>query len=270
MKLHMIAGLPRSGTTLLCNIFNQNPKFKATSTSILPQLLSIIVNTWSNSVEIKNLLEKEREKTENRMSRTLKSFVESWHEEKDKEVIFDKSRGWILNTLLIKKLYPDTKIIVLIRDLRNVFSSIEKQHIKTPFFDEAQNPQSKTIYNRANNMFSPEGIIGLPIIGIEDLLRRNLKGVIFIQYEELVKNPKEVMKKLYSELGENYFEHDFENVKNTAIDPDGHYLYKYPHQGCGKVEPKSVEEWKSFISPDLADTIMKRFQDYNNFFGYMG
>ena len=34
-KLHLIAGLPRSGSTLLASILNQNPKFHTTITDVL-------------------------------------------------------------------------------------------------------------------------------------------------------------------------------------------------------------------------------------------
>jgi hypothetical protein len=74
---------------------------------------------------------------------------------------------------------------------------------------------------------------------------------------------------LYESLGEKVFNHDFNNVKNTAEDADGFYLHKYPHQGCGKIEPTDSDEWKEYLSPDLARTIKGRFQDYCEYFGYL-
>lgn len=268
MKLHVITGLPRAGSTLFCNILNQNEKFWATSTSPMPRLLNSITKNWSDSVEIKNLLEKQKELTENKMKESLKSFIETWYKYENKEIVFDKSRGWSGNNLMLKHLYPDSKIIVLIRDLRNVFASIEKQHRKNPLLDEANNIQEKTVYTRADNMFSPNGLIGSCLVGIEDLIRRDPDGLIFVQYETLTQNPKLVMERIYTELEEEYFNHDFDNIKNTAIDCDGHYLHKYPHKGEGKIEVNDVEEWKKYISIDLANTIMNRFKDYNKFFGY--
>jgi len=38
-KLHMLAGLPRSGTTLLGAILNQNPKVYVTTTSPFVEIL---------------------------------------------------------------------------------------------------------------------------------------------------------------------------------------------------------------------------------------
>ena len=268
MNFNVITGTPRSGSTLLCNILNQNTQFLASTTSIVPQLLSSIVHTWSHSLEFKGLLDKEKEKTEERMHNALESFVEEWYRVEGKDIIFDKSRGWALNSLMLHKLYPDAKIIIMVRDLRKVFASIEKQHQKNPLLDEAADPAQKTIYNKADTMMSKEGIVGSPIIGIEDLLRRKTKNTLFIKYENLASEPEKIMKEMYSFMDIPYFNHQFENVINTAIDPDAFYLNKYPHKGEGKVVPGDPDEWKTYLSNDLAETIMNRFSYYNNFFEY--
>lgn len=269
MKLHVITGLPRSGSTLLCNVLNQNPRFFASSTSFLLPIVNSIVTAWSNSVEIKNLLDKEKDKTEDRMNDSLKSFIKTWYEVENKEVIFDKSRGWVLSHLLLRKIFPDSKFIITIRDLRNVFASMEKQYLKNPLLEEAVNSVGKTIFYRADHQFSPENIIGSPIIGIEDILRRNAsKNTLFVIYEQFSVDPEKAMKSIYDFLGEDYFSHDYNNVVNTSIDSDAYYLYKYPHKGEGKILPCDIDEWKSFFPEELAKTIMDRFPIYNNFFGY--
>lgn len=267
MKLNVITGLPRAGSTLLCNILNQNPRFHATSTSDLPAFLSNMTHSWTNSVDVKNELNIDRVATEDKMLRTMRAYVEAWHA-CDGQVVFDKSRGWSNNILMLQKLYPDAKAIVMIRDLRNVFASVEKQHRKFPLLDDADDAISKTVYNRADKMFSPKGIIGMPIVGIEDILNRKHKNIVIVKYEELAEKPETVMRMVYEELGEDFFKHDFKNVKNTAVDPDGFYLHKFPHKGEGEVKPCNPAEWKSFLSEGMAKTIMDRFKNFNGVFGY--
>lgn len=46
--IHLMAGLPRSGSTLMCNILNQNPRFHATSTSGILDIVLTIRNQWEN------------------------------------------------------------------------------------------------------------------------------------------------------------------------------------------------------------------------------
>ena len=266
-KFNVITGLPRSGSTLLCNILNQNPEFHASTTSILLQLINNISLFWSNSPEVKGMLQNNRVETEEKLSRVLKGITKNWYN--TDKVIFDKCRGWGSNSLLFNTLFNGL-IICLVRDLRNVFASIEKQHRKYPVLDLAKNNQEKTIYDKADKMFSADGIIGMPILGIEDLIRRKPKNVMFIKYEELSCNPKNVMMQIYERLGIEYHEHDFEDIKNTAQDPDYLYLNKYPHEGSGKILPYNPNEWKAYVSEDLANTIMQRFPQYNSWFEYGG
>jgi len=266
MKFHVITGLPRSGSTLLCNILSQNPKFKVTSTSPINGLVNLIIHSWSSNQEIKAMLGKDKD-IKTKMENSLRAFVENWEGEKDK-IIFDKSRGWSHNSLVLHSLFPEAKIICTIRDLRNIFASIEKQHKKNPLFDDAQNPNAKTIYARADQMFSQENLIGLPLVGIADLIRRNPKGLMFVKYEDLASNPESTMRKVYELLEEPYFKHNFKNVKNVSNEPDEIWNGKFPHEGNGEVKMKPLDEWKEHLSEDLANTIMQKFTDYNKYFGY--
>jgi len=145
---------------------------------------------------------------------------------------------------------------------------LKKQHQKFPLLDEAQDMEGKTLFTRADQMLGPNGIIGAPIVGIEDIIRRKHKNVLFLKCEELADDPKQVMENLYKFLELKNYKHNFDNVKNTATDPDGFYLWKYPHEGDGKVKPLNKDEWKKYISDDLAETIMDRFQFYNKVFKY--
>ena len=264
--MHILTGLPRAGSTLLCNILNQNPKFKATSTSTLCKLLTSVSNLASTSFEYKAELDRDKNGATERLVRTLKAMVENWHN--TDKVIFDKSREWSHHILMLRQLYPDCKVICMVRDLRNVFASIEKQHRKSPVFDSAVNATQKTIETRGDTMFAKDGLIGHPLEGINDLRQRNHNGVLFVQYETLVKNPQLVMDKIYELIGEEPFKHDFDNVKNTAEEPDGFYLHKFPHKGEGKVVEQDKREWEKFVSQDIADGIMNNFSPYNQYFGY--
>ena len=264
--INVITGLPRAGSTLLCNILNQNPKFSATSTSDLPMFLSRITHSWTGSVDVKNELNRDREGTEDKMVRTMRAYVEAWH--RSDKLVFDKSRGWSNNILMLQKLYPEAKTIVMVRDLRNVFASIEKQHRKFPLLDEAEDMNGKTLYTRADTMFGPEGIIGGPLVGIDDILRRKHKNILFVKCEDLTDNPEAGLREIYDFIEEPMYEHDLYDVEDTSTDPDGFYLWKYPHEGKGKVTSLDPNEWKEYVSEDLATTIMGRFEAFNNHFGY--
>jgi sulfotransferase len=256
-SFNVICGLPRSGSTLLCNVLNQNPEIYASSTSPLPDFLATIGLQFSQNPEITGMVIRDKEKTEKKLEDSMKAFTDSWYPE-DKH-IFDKGRGWSVNSLLLKRLFPGSLIVVCVRDLRAVFASLEKQHMKFPIFDAAQNGAEKTIYSRADTMLSPTGLIGKNVVGVEDILRRAPSNVLVMQYEAFTQNPQLILDKIYSKAGLRYFEHDLNNIENVAEDEDGVYHYKFPHEGSGKIEERNNLEWKEILSSDLADAIYNRY-----------
>ena len=274
MKFNVIAGMPRAGSTLLCNVLNQNPRFYASSTSCMAQTVRNISGLWSHSPEIKSEMILDKEATTERMVRSARALIEAWYEGKG-EVIFDKGRFWNLGITLLHQLFPSGQAFVCVRDLRAIFASVEKQHEKNPMLDDAGNPVELTKYNRADRLFSPNGMLGQQIMGIEDLLRRNLRGpdgkpfAHTIQYETFVQNPQLIIDRIYTSLGEEPFEHDFENVEPSAgsTDVDGIYNHKFPHDGTGKIEARD-ENWGDYVPRDIAGLIMQRFAGYNRAFGY--
>lgn len=266
MKFNVITGLPRSGSTLLCNLLNQNPAFYASSTSPLCTWIGAVSSSASNAPEFKSMLGNEAG-TEARFEGVLRGIIAAWYADRS-EVIFDKSRGWAHHALMLKKLFPKARIIVCLRDLRNIFASVEKHHRETAALDFAVNPLERTLENRAAAMFSPDGLIGMPLGGIVDLLQRRPEGFSIVQFEHLTENPKQAMDQLYRDLGEEPFSHNFDAIESTATDNDSLYLGKFPHRTEGKIEPRPRDGWKEYVSPDIAARIMTQFQHFNQTFGY--
>ena len=267
MKFNIISGTPRSGSTLLCNILNQNSRFHASSTSCIAQSVRALSNLWSGSPEIKSDMIHDKTAAEERMLSASSGMVKAWYQDREADVIFDKGRLWNSQPLILRHLFPDAHMFVCVRDLRDIFASIEKQHSRNPLLDDAQSPNELTVYNRADRMFSPEGLIGQQIIGVEDLLRRQQPYIHFIQFEALASNPGMVLDAIYAALNEEPFSHDYKNVESSATDADALYLHKFPHEGSGEVKPPEGS-WRDHLPMDIADTIMERFPSYNRALNY--
>jgi len=266
-NFHVVTGVPRSGSTLLCNILSQNPDFYAGATSPLPEIMGVMVNKFSNSIEIQGALRIDPEGVPKKLNQMLMSVIEAWYSDEDR-VVFDKSRGWSFNANLLNELYNDIKIIVTVRDLRGVFGSVEKQHRKTPMFDQANSPVEKTMLARADVMFSNEGMIGICAIGLQDLMARLSSNVYVLQYEAFSIDPLTKIRELYNFLGIEHFDHDLDNIENVSEEPDANWLNKFPHKGEGSVQPTNRGEWQDFMSADMGKTIQGLFPKYNELFGY--
>lgn len=268
-RFHFVGGLLRSGSTLLCNILNQNPRFYVSSTSPLPGAVGAVSNVWSRSPEMKGLLIRDREKTLARMSGSLRGLMENWytHLGADTEVVIDKSRIWNYYAPLINNVWPEAKLVTIVRDLRSIIGSIEKQHCRTAILDEAGDLAGKTVFQRVHALFQKESPLGIALLGMEDLIRRQPKNWVWIRYEDLCAKPDRTLTRLYEALGEPYFEHDLNNIVNVAEDVDELYSLKFPHEGDGPLRSPERQDWKPWISRDLEAEISK-FTFYSKFFEY--
>lgn len=261
--MHVICGLPRSGSTLLCNILNQNPLLFASSTSNLCQAVFSISQVWSNNPETKYLLHQDRTNTEHRMRAAIVGFSRGWYTNESKQVVFDKGRHWNAMTMLFNTVWPEGRMICLVRDPREIFASTEKQHRRSAMVSNT--PEGHLA--RATELFKPDGLIGGPVHGVEEIIRAKPPHVRIVQFDQLVTNPDVVMMMLYNWLGLEPFKHDFDNVKNVAQDPDGFYLHKFPHKGEGKVEPPK-ESWQDYVSEDVAQKIVNECSYLGTRLGY--
>jgi len=267
MKFHVITGTPRSGSTLLCNILNQNPGFHVSDTSALANVLSSAQQAQNMSDEVVSDLINNKESAENRSARVYKAIIDAWYEDNSKKVVFDKGRHWTFSSLELQSVYPDAKMLIMVRDPRDIFSSVEKQHRNNPVFSQAASPNEKTLFQRANLMLSSEAFIGQPMVGVEDAIRRDHKNQMIIEYNALVSDPELVLRRIYKFIGEEDFSHDFENVEEVSGEIDALWLNKFPHNGGGKVEPQK-NSWMDYIDGDTAAHIMQAYPFYNQKLGY--
>lgn len=260
-KFNAIAGLPRSGSTLLCNILNQREDVHVSSTSALPNILSTVANVMNNSPEVTSDLANDPD-TKARGVKVLSGIVNNWYSHREESTIIDKSRAWGSNALLLNQVFPDAKIVVTVRDPRDVFASIEKQYRKTAEYG----PQEK-VWDRASSMFSETGLVGQPISWCEDLIQRKLKNTHFVEYDALALNPQKVMATVDKFLGLEDFEYDFDNVDNSSTDLDAQYRFRYPHEGSGKVTPQDGR-WQDVYDEAIGAEIAKRWPTFFRVFGY--
>ena len=119
-------GLPRAGTTLIQNILAQNPLIHPENTS---GLSACIVGSYKGYCSSQNISRNiNKEKHDNCLIEYCRAGIQGYlNTQTTKPIIIDKNRNWTFQYPFIKKVIPDLKIIYLVRDLRSIFSSLEKQ-----------------------------------------------------------------------------------------------------------------------------------------------
>ena len=136
-----------------------------------------------------------------------------------------------------------------------------------PLLDIQQDLLKQTPGERAKALFAPDGMIGLPLFGILELVKLQPESVFFVRYEDLVSQPAMMMNMIYSFLGEESFEHDFSLVENTATDLDALYLNKFPHDGSGPVESRD-RGFSDVVSVQTSNNLAQGFRWFFERFGY--
>jgi sulfotransferase len=230
-KFNIIAGLPRAGSTLLCQILNSNPKHYVTPTSGVIDMLKNMRSTFSHNPSFKA---QNRLEVYNDFRAGLKGFLDGYFG--SKEVVFDKSRGWTNNISLLDNILKndDTKIIWCYRDPVEIISSIEAQYQKTILMentDESSMPGAfMTLDRRIGTYANEDGLVGHPIIALKDAIEMGyLNRILFVKYFDLTNNTQFVMNAIHQFIGEDKFEYDFKNVKQSTFEWDGTYNYKFLH-----------------------------------------
>lgn len=255
MKKHyFISGLPRSGSTLLCNILHQNPKFYVSSaTSGCHDVLFNIRNQWDK------LIEHQAEGLNyDQLKRVLSSALDSYHYT-DKNLIIDKGRGWLSLIEMIEFIKDETpKIIVPVRNICEILSSFEmlwrKSTGKTQWlFESSDYFKSQTVEGRCEIWSGATQPVGLAYNRVRDAISRNkLKSLLFVEMDELTCSPKETMNKIYNFLEEESFNHNFDNVEQVTKEDDTN-VHRIPglHSIRSKVEPvphKSLQVLGNFLT----------------------
>ena len=214
--IHFVAGLPRSGSTLITNILKQNPKVHGESVSSLSSIFGSINASWS-SMETNQ----EYNNTEAKVG-VLKSVLQGYYSHIDKPIIVDKDRGWIpllpqVEAILDRKV----KIIVCVRNPAEILTSFEKLRKENPlFFTKADSSlrEGSNIASRAYYYAGPEGAMGLSHRNIKDAITMGyLDRFLFIDYNRFCNSPKSQTKRIYEFLELPKFEHDFEKIVQTEV-----------------------------------------------------
>lgn len=245
-KFHFIAGLPRSGSTLTAGLLLQNLKFHAGMSSPIANLFEGLVTQVSAGTEISSMVSEEQRK------RLLRGLFDSYYADFDHEVIFDTNRSWTANLPALMTLFPEAKVICLVRDLSWIMDSLERQFRQNAFENTKlfNNPSERsTVYTRVDALANANRLVGYPWHALREACYSEFADrLVIIEYDLFIKRPKEVFKLLYDFIGEDYFEHNFEAVEYDAPQFDQQLGLEGLHKVHKTVAPRPRD---TILPPDL-------------------
>ncbi len=261
----MISGLPRAGSTLLCNLLNMNENYHVTPTSAVIDTVKVMRSNFSHDATWKA---QDRIALYENFRNGLKGFINGYFE--DKDVVFDKSRAWPGHIKLLDEVLSntDSKIIFCYRDPVEVIGSIEAQYQKTLLIENADEQNApgafSTLDRRIGTFMGDGGIVSYPVEILRDAIEMGYGDrILIIKYFDLTNNTQLVLDDIHDFIGEPRVTYDFKKLKQTTFEYDGFYNYKFLHtikEGDVKYKKSDV-----LLPTKYANVINNKFAGFNKF-----
>jgi len=258
---HFMAGLPRSGSTVLASILNQHPEiYSSPQTDLLSILYEIESKIATYESYRAGLLFSSYDAV---MEKTHESFYSVI----DKPVIIDKNRGWGTPynwNNISPYVNPEGKVILTMRPILEVIASFIRvirntQEITGSLYylndDLWVSHYRGEVDAQVDNLMMLNGEIDRAIFSIANLLKNHRDRVHVVWFDDLIKNPQTTLDNIYDFLEIDRYKNDFKNIKEADKHDD---LSGYGIIGLHDVQKKLADP-KTKPEDYLSDYVIKKY-----------
>ena len=252
-----MAGMPRSGSTLLCSILNQHPDIYASSTSPLATVMWNAQETILNSPEYKSYQEPDC------LKNVVGSITYNYYNFRNKSHIIDKNRMWGTPgniDLMVNYSKSRPKVICTVRPILEILTSyisIIKDHEEKTNSNLIESKSLNEKYESLCDFFmSYDGEIYNSMWSLKNLINSNKVDCLVIPYKLLTSDPSKVSEEVLDLLDANSHIFDFTNIKNINEGYESEADIKY-HQVRSEISLKSRD-----VNAILSDRIIEKYQSH--------
>lgn len=251
-KIFFMSGLPRSGSTLLSSILNQNPNIHSGSNSPMCGMMFNLERSILASEQYAAYPKPEV------LPPVIMGILENYYSDRSEDIIIDKSREWAIKEhfeVLLRNMDDDPKIILCVRDITDILASfidiVHKNPNSPSFIDtEIQARQEFNFYRpiddiRCDHLMRPKGLIDNALYGIAySLLEENKKYFHIVEYEDLINDTQKIIDGIYSFLDIDPFEHNFDSIENKFKENDKVFGLDGLHDVRPKISKRDIDKNK--------------------------
>lgn len=244
-----MSGLPRSGSTAIASVLNQNPLIHAGPNSPMCGMMwnlerSILASEQWNAYPKHGVLPS-----------VIMGVLENYYSDIDASLVIDKCRDWATPEnfeLLKRNMTQEPKIIMTVRSITEILASfiaLVRVNSQTASFIDKEIEISQ-MYNhyrdideiRCDHLMRPKGLIDNAMFGIANALTdKNKKNFLFLEFQDFVNDPNLQIKRIYDFLELEHFSHDINFVKNKFHENDSIYGLNGMHDVRLKVSPSNTK-----------------------------
>jgi sulfotransferase len=253
---HFLSGLPRSGSTLLSSILNQNPDIYSGPNSPMCGMMfnlerSILASEQYNAYPKPEVL-----------PATIIGVLNNYYSDRSEPIIIDKSREWSIQehfNVLLRNMNENPKVVLTVRNITDILASfiyMINQNPQSPSFvdQEIQARQEFNFYRpiddiRCDHLMRPKGLIDNALYGIAfAMLEENREYFHVVEYNDLINNTKETIDGVYRFLGIESYSHNFDNIVNIAPEDDRVYGLQGLHDVRPTISRRAINK-EEILSP---------------------
>lgn len=261
-----VSGLPRAGSTVLCQLLAEHPDIHCEGhSSPLCNALLMLRRFVSDDHFMLAQLDVQFDRSYANLKSAMQGFLHGWHADSGKALVVDKNRAWLHCIEMLLELDPEARLLVSIRELGQVYGSIEARHQESILLDFPDHLADYDRLGRADRLFASDKAIGAPLSSIravEDLSPKVKDRLYFVKFEDLMARPAQVMAAIYAWLGLPGHDIDPQRLTVRANESDSHYRFKFSHRQSTALTPPVRHE----IPPRIQTYIEKACGWYYEWF----
>ena len=245
-RFHFISGLPRSGSTLLAALLRQNPRFHARMSTPVARLFQMLLTGMSE--------EGAQAIGDAQRARVLQGLFDTYYAEIGRPVVFDTNRLWTARLPALLAIYPEAKLVCMVRNVAGIMDSIERLIRANPFArsrlfgDEAERA---TVYSRTEALASRHRLVGSAWTSLKEAYYGpQAASLLLVEYGYLTQAPARTLSLIYQFLDEPAFDHDLENLEYDEPEFDAELATPGLHRVSRVVR---FEPRRTCLPPDLVE-----------------
>jgi hypothetical protein len=235
-EFFFMAGLQRSGATIISQILNQNPDIWVTPAS---PLFRMMVTQSQSHNELENIDYNRSAAIDD----VIATIPHAFYQDKSTKYIIDKNLNWTSPTgveVISKYITKNIKIICPVRNVLDVLVSfdtiinahpdsknnqMDEQVLATTFADKPLADR------RAEFLMRHDKDVSLSLNFMKHALIPEYRHLFhFVDYDDFINNPQKEINKIYEYLEIEKYNHEFENIKDiSGISEDSLTRIKHLH-----------------------------------------
>lgn len=215
-----MAGMPRSGSTAISAILNQNLDIFASPSSSLLDSMGSLYNQYFSSIN-------KDYRRDDDIFNMIDALPELYYKNYNKKYIIDKNFYWLrgVNYEVLKKhTHNEIKIIAPVRKVIDVISSFTMLTINSGnlvvqrIIDNAPKELKHLSQNDIIGHYwigGADSNIKASISGIQHVLATEPNSIHLIDYNNFIQDPQKEINSIYDFLNIPYYDHNFEYINNS-------------------------------------------------------